>query len=98
KRFYGELFGWSVGEAMPGYWVFRSGEHDVAGLMPKPAGAPAPAWLTYLTVEDADATIRRGLELGATVAMEPLEVKGVGRYAVLVDPVGAAFGIVGPES
>lgn len=97
KRFYGELLGWSVGESMPGYWVFRSGEHDVAGLMVKPAGAPAPAWVTYLKVEDTDATIRRGLELGATVAMEPLQVEGVGRYAVLVDPVGAAFGIVGPE-
>jgi len=98
KHFYGDLFGWSVGESMPGYWVFRSGEQDVAGLTAKPAKTPAPAWLTYLRVEDADATIRRGLELGATVAMEPLEVKGVGRYAVLVDPVGAAFGIVGPES
>ena len=25
--------------SMPGYWVFRSGEHDVAGLMVKPAGS-----------------------------------------------------------
>ena len=98
KHFYRELFDWSVTESMPGYWVFRSGEHDVAGLMIKPAGMPAPAWVTYLKVEDTDAIIRRGLELGATVAMEPLQVEGVGRYGVLVDPVGAAFGIVGPES
>lgn len=98
KRFYGELLGWTVAESMPGYWVFRSGEQDVAGLLMKPAGAPAPAWVTYLKVEDTDATVRRGLELGATVAIEPLQVEGVGRYAVLVDPVGAAFGIVGPES
>ncbi len=97
KHFYGELFGWTVGEAMPGYWVFRQGEQDVAGLLVKPAAAPAPAWLTYLRVDDADAIVRRGLELGATVAMEPLQVAGVGRYAVLVDPVGAAFGIVDPK-
>ena len=97
KHFYGDLFGWTVGDAMPGYWVFRSGEQDVAGLMVKPAEAPAPAWVTYIRVEDADAVVRRGLELGATVAMEPLQVAGVGRYAVLVDSVGAAFGIVGPE-
>ncbi len=98
KRFYAELFGWSVAETMPGYWVFRADDLDVAGLMPKPAGVPAPAWLTYLKVEDTDATIRRGLELGATVVMEPMQAEGVGRYAVLVDPVGAAFGVVGPGS
>ena len=97
KRFYGELFGWTAAETMPGYWVFRAGDLDVAGVTAKPARVPAPAWLTYLRVEDTDAIVRRGLELGATVVAEPMQVEGVGRYAVLVDPVGAAFGVVGPE-
>lgn len=97
KEFYREVLGWSVAEAMPGYWVFRAGETDVAGLMEMPAESPAPAWLTYLQVEDADVAAGRAEQLGGRVLVPPVQTPGVGRWAVLADPVGAVFAVLGPE-
>jgi predicted enzyme related to lactoylglutathione lyase len=55
--------------------------------------APHPAWLSYVTVEDADVSAARARELGANVITEPFDVMEAGRMAVLQDPTGAVFAI-----
>lgn len=97
--FYGVLLGWE-GEEMPAgegmtYWMLRVGGHAVAGMSAmgeeqRASGAP-PAWLSYVTVEDADATAARAAELGGTVMMPAFDVLDAGRMALLQDPQGAVL-------
>lgn len=97
KEFYREVFGWTVDQSTPGYWLFKAGETPVAGLMEKPEEAPVPAWLTYLKAEDVDAVAERAPQLGGRVLVPPFQLEGVGRWAVLADPQGAVFAAIHPE-
>jgi uncharacterized protein len=78
---------------MEGYEAFNAGEQTVGGLMQERGGSPVAYWLTYFGVDDTDATAARAMELGSGVIVPPESMEGVGRYAVLTDPTGAAFGI-----
>ena len=98
KGFYESVFGWSSQEMeMAGagtYTIFQRGEKQVAGAMAKQAGDPSPPhWLTYIGVEDVDATTADARELGATVFVEPTDIPGVGRFSLIADPTGAAVGL-----
>ncbi|MBY0396568.1 MAG: VOC family protein, partial [Thermoleophilia bacterium] len=53
-------------------------------------------WVPYLATGDVDATVRLAGELGATRVVPPMDVAGVGRIAMAVDPMGAAFGLLAP--
>jgi uncharacterized protein len=98
KSFYGEVLGWTArDEDMGGftYTIFqnRSGT-DIGGCMQLMEGMQAPPhWLVYIGTDDVDATTARAKELGATVHVEPTEIPNVGRFSVLQDPAGAAFGL-----
>jgi predicted enzyme related to lactoylglutathione lyase len=81
--------------------MLRRGDAYTAGLFrqsedQREAGAP-PAWMSYVTVEDADATAARAAELGGTVHAGPFDVQQAGRMAVLADPQGAVFAIWQPR-
>ncbi len=99
KKFYGEIFGWKSSDMpMPAgsYTIASLGEKLVAGIMTLPEnakkmGAP-PHWLSYVAVDDVDATTKKVRELGGKVLMEPTQM-GPGRFAVLEDPTGGAFAI-----
>ena len=98
KSFYGEVFGWTArDEDMGGmtYTIFQSGAGtDVGGCMQLMEGMQAPPhWLVYIGTDDVDATTARAKELGATVHIEPADIPNVGRFSVLQDPTGAAFGL-----
>jgi hypothetical protein len=66
----------------------------IAGLMPAPPdmqGAP-PMWLGYIGVEDVDAYAAKMTAAGGSVKRPPEDIpNGVGRFAVVADPHGAAF-------
>ena len=96
--FYRDLFGWEFENRMPPgdpqgqYHVARLPDGDVAAVGSIPEGAPPIAmWNTYIAVESADATADRVRDAGGAVAMEPFDIPGAGRMAVLTDPEGAAF-------
>jgi predicted enzyme related to lactoylglutathione lyase len=92
KRFYGGLFGWTADAGDPehgGYSMFRLDGKLVAGLGPLSGKGEPPAWTTYISVADADATTRTATDEGAVVIVEPFDVLGAGRMAVLRDPTGA---------
>ncbi len=94
--FYGPLFDWrfeKMDMGMP-YHVVKTAEGTaVAGIMGAPPGAEGmpPAWGSYVTVTDADATSKQCVELGGKVLNGPMDVPTVGRFAVLQDPQGAVF-------
>ena len=99
KSFYTELFGWTTADmdmgGMGTYTLFkRTGDIDTAGCMRKPEEVPGPAyWLTYLGTDDVDGTVEKAKGLGATVHVPATDIPNVGRFAVLSDPTGAAFGL-----
>jgi hypothetical protein len=97
KRFYASLFGWEYDDNPIGDGVFYSmatlSGKNVAAISPQPeqqrdAGAP-PVWNSYITVEDADASLARARELGATVHADAFDVMDAGRMGVVQDPQGA---------
>jgi hypothetical protein len=56
-----------------------------------------PMWLPYVGVDDCDATVQRAQQLGALgVPMPPTDIPGVGRFAVLIDPLGATLAVIKP--
>lgn len=97
-EFYGALFGWSVeegenAEQTGGYREARLGGKAVGGVMKLMEEGQPPAWLTYVAVEDVDATAAKVREGGGQVLAEPMDVLDFGRMAVFMDPAGAAFGV-----
>ena len=96
--FYGDLVGWTTSEFLEGYRLFNTGETPVGGLLQERSGSPVAYWLPYFAVDDTDATAAKAVELGAGVIVPPESMENVGRYAVLTDPTGAAFGLHHGES
>jgi predicted enzyme related to lactoylglutathione lyase len=66
--------------------------------MQKPDELPVAAWGTYFATGDVDASAARAQELGAILTVPATSMENVGRYAVLTDPTGAAFGLYARES
>ena len=105
KAFYSGLFGWDFEDMPAGEGVVYSmaaiGGKWVGAVSPQPqqqrdAGVP-PAWNSYITVADADATAAKAAELGADVHAPPFDVMEAGRMAVIQDPQGAWFLIWQPK-
>lgn len=95
-RFYGELFGWTT-KTMPigdgEYTLFCRGPKETAGCMKMPPEAgDAPAhWVSYVAVEDVDATAAKATELGGKIFVEPRDIPDKGRFSIAADPTGAMF-------
>ncbi len=98
--FYCSLFGWEsedMGEEAGHYTMFSLDGASVAAASPPMAGSGAPpAWTTYITVADADATAAVIAEAGGTVMMPPMDVMQAGRMAMAADPSGGMFAIWQP--
>lgn len=100
--FYGRVIGWQIADSgMPDfdYRLARSGDDMVAGLMSTGAqeGGPPPNWLIYFAVDDCDGSAAAIAEAGGSVFRGPADIPGTGRFAVVADPQGAAFGILQPD-
>ncbi|WP_418316301.1 VOC family protein [Piscinibacter sakaiensis] len=64
-----------------------------AGVMRDSEGKAPPMWLPYVAVADADASANKAEQLGAKIVVPPTDIP-VGRFSVLIDPLGAAIGVV----
>ena len=99
KEFYTSLFGWETEEfpmeMVPGgsYTVIRVQGEEIGGMMklPEECTGAAPAWGTYVTVDDIDATTAKVEDLGGEVLKPPTQIPQVGRFSVLQDPQGAVL-------
>jgi uncharacterized protein len=99
--FYSGLFGWDVPESenaeqTGGYRQAMLNGKPVAGMMPLMQEGQPPAWSTYVSVADADATAAAVKEAGGNVMAEPMDVMDLGRMAIFADPTGAVFGVWQP--
>lgn len=101
-RFYSELLGWEIegGDVGDGrsYRMCNLRRRNAAGIgSPRPAGVPgAPAWTTYVWVDDVDGALATAIEAGGSAVLEPFESLDGGRMALIEDPQGAVFGIWRP--
>lgn len=97
KGFYGESFNWTSAPPMEmpdgQYHMLMLGEEAVGGLYTKPAEQPMSAWMFYVNVENADASVAQAKSLGGNVIVEATSVPDMIRFAILTDPTGAVFGI-----
>jgi len=103
KKFYSKLVGWKTmpWPLDPAYTVCHSDAGPVAGIMEIPTEAPAdfPShWVQYIGTRDVDGTADAAVRAGGSVIKAPSDMQGAGRYAVLKDPLGAAFAIIDPEN
>jgi len=100
-QFYKDVFGWDARTMSDTpefrYTTLGEGEAALAGIMDStgflPEGVPAH-WAVYLRVDDTDAAVKTTTELGGAVVM-PAEDTPYGRIAMVSDPTGAHFRLVG---
>jgi uncharacterized protein len=104
KRFYTQLFGWEAVDSPVGpgmvYTMLRLRGKSVGalyGMGEERRAAGPPAWLSYVTVANVDASAKKAAALGGTVRQEPFDVMEVGRMALLDDPTGARFALWQPR-
>jgi predicted enzyme related to lactoylglutathione lyase len=99
--FYEKVFGWTsktseMGEGQPAYTEFQTGGESLAGGMEMNPMVPAEVpshWLVYFNVDDVDQAFKKATGAGAREMLAPHDFPG-GRFAILSDPQGAAFGLL----
>jgi uncharacterized protein len=100
--FYAPLFGWEFdgpgprsGDLAGEYFVARVKGRHVAGIGPLPGlGEPRMAfWNTYVRVDNVDETAGSARAAGGSVLVDPIDAAPAGRFAVLLDPAGAAISV-----
>lgn len=88
--FYAELFGWTCRNGR----FLREGT-PLAGIVALDPELGWPShWLPYVAVQDVDATVGKGMAHGGMPLHPPMDAPDGGRFGVLADPGGAAFGLV----
>ena len=97
--FYREVFGWTAkstgNDAMP-YTEFQVEGESVGAAMEMNPMVPAQVpsyWLAYFGVVDVDRAYRTAIDAGAREMLAPQDFPG-GRFAIVSDPQGAAFGLL----
>lgn len=83
-------FAWGGGEK-DFVLALRDGEAG-AGVADTPDALPN-GWIAYVEVRDVDTAVASAERLGGTIVRPPFEVSGVGRNALVRDPLGALIGL-----
>lgn len=108
KRFYDDVVGWTI-EARPSgemdYRMIAAAGGHVGGVFrlteDMRAQGAEPRWVPYFGVEDVDAAFVKAKDMGAHAFVPPIDIPGVGRFALIADPQGAPFYLMrgsSPES
>jgi uncharacterized protein len=77
------------------YDILNSDGKGRAGIM-KMEGVP-PQWMPYVMVANPDQTVEQAKRLGGTAKHPPETLEGVGRLAVIADPLGGIIGLLKPN-
>ena len=84
------------GRGKPPYTEFQLDGQSIAGAMEMNPMVPAEVpsyWMVYFEVDDVDASHRKAVDAGAAEMLPPGDFPG-GRFSILSDPQGAAFGLL----
>ena len=99
--FYKEVFGWTekkseMPEGQPPYSEFQQHGESVGGATAMNPMVPAEVpsyWLAYFGSDNVDKKYEEALAAGGKEMLPPMDFPG-GRFAIVQDPQGAAFGIL----
>jgi len=98
---FGDVPYWTIdtGEGAIGNVAGTAGHGINGGLLqrvgPRPElGAAVMGCNVVIGVDDVDALMQRGVELGATEALAAADMQGVGRIGYLLDPDNNVFGLI----
>ena len=100
RDFYGELFGWEFEKVSATYAIASHDGRRVAGIAEINGRLPDLSedfWLLGVEVDDVDECVQRARKNGGKIQREPKTATGHGRYAVIIDPQGAALSLWKPE-
>ena len=93
--FYGKLFGLTA-HKLEGqeFFIMQRGDEMLFGVMQMDEqwGDLPPHWLGYFAVDNTDAAVERVLAAGGSVSIPAFDTP-YGRFAVIVDPYGAAISL-----
>lgn len=94
KRFYSAVAGWEFSPMgdYPDYWLFRTGERAGGGLGVRNK-TTSDKLRIYISVEALEPALEAAKANGGTVSVEPADVPGQGRYAVVIDTEGSEVGL-----
>lgn len=79
------------------YYILKDGSGAMrAGAMQQDPGSPMPSfWLPYIHVADCDAAAATARTLGALeTIVPPTDIPDIGRFTVIIDPLGAPIGLI----
>ncbi len=78
------------------YYLLKGADGKMrGGLMQSTEPKAPPMWLPYVHVADCDASAAKAKQLGAQqLVVPPTDIPDVGRFALLIDPLGAAVAII----
>ena len=101
KPFYAKVFGWGqkvspMGEGQGDYTEFKLDDQSIAGAMEMNPMVPKEVpsyWMVYFGAEDVDKLHKKAVDLGGKEMLPPQDFPG-GRFSILSDPQGAAFGLL----
>jgi uncharacterized protein len=102
--FYKKVFGWGIksndmGPDQAPYLEFQLNGESVGGGMEMNPMVPKEVpsyWMPYFGAKDVDAATARAKSNGAQEMVPPTDFPG-GRFSILSDPEGAAFGIMSTD-
>jgi len=98
---WGDVPYWSIatGEGAIGNVAGTAGHGINGGLLPRNGpkpdlGSPVVGCNIVIGVDDVDALMKRGIELGGTEALPAEDMQGIGRVGYLLDPDNNVFGLI----
>ncbi|OKK02532.1 hydrolase [Streptomyces sp. CB03234] len=97
KSFYGDVLGWTFGEASSEFGdyteAYADGKAVAAVVPPMPGAEEQSAWCLYFASPDAEATARKIRDNGGEVMTGPMRVGDFGSMVLARDPGGVVFGV-----
>ena len=98
KDFYSKLFTWKLEDIPGNYTMIGVGEGTGGGMMTNPIPGAPSFWLSYVLVDDIEASTKKAKSLGATIMKDVTEVGDYGWLSIIADPTGAHLGLWKPKA
>ncbi|MEM6990316.1 MAG: VOC family protein [Myxococcota bacterium] len=73
-------------------------DRSTGGVMTSPDPKVPPMWLSYISVDDTDATLERAKKNGGKVIKEAFDMENIGRIGIIADNQGAVIGVIKPAA